>query len=194
MDSAAQPFPGSGVVGVDDDDQRLVERCLKGDQEAFAELVVRYQRPIYHMAFRVLGNAEDAREITQSVFLKVAERLDDYNPRFKFFSWIYRITINASLNLRRSSGREELVGEDLEVQDSGADPEASMSAAQQSARIQKALMGLKFENRAVLTLRHFSDCSYREIGQILDLDEKTVKSRLYEGRQQLRSLLKDLED
>lgn len=194
MDSAAQPFPGSGVVGVDDDDQRLVERCLKGDQEAFAELVVRYQRPIYHMAFRVLGNAEDAREITQSVFLKVAERLDDYNPRFKFFSWIYRITINASLNLRRSSGREELVGEDLEVQDSGADPEASMSAAQQSARIQKALMGLKFENRAVLTLRHFSDCSYREIGQILDLDEKTVKSRLYEGRQQLRNLLKDLED
>ena len=194
MDSAAQPFPGSGVVGVDDDDQRLVERCLKGDQEAFAELVVRYQRPIYHMAFRVLGNVEDAREITQSVFLKVAERLDDYNPRFKFFSWIYRITINASLNLRRSSGREELVGEDLEVQDSGADPEASMSATQQSARIQKALMGLKFENRAVLTLRHFSDCSYREIGQILDLDEKTVKSRLYEGRQQLRNLLKDLED
>ena len=171
-----------------------MERCLKGDQEAFAELVVRYQRPIYHMAFRVLGNVEDAREITQSVFLKVAERLDDYNPRFKFFSWIYRITINASLNLRRSSGREELVGEDLEVQDSGADPEASMSAAQQSARIQKALMGLKFENRAVLTLRHFSDCSYREIGQILDLDEKTVKSRLYEGRQQLRNLLKDLED
>ena len=194
MDSAAQPFPGSGVVGVDDDDQRLVERCLKGDQEAFAELVVRYQRPIYHMAFRVLGNVEDAREITQSVFLKVAERLDDYNPRFKFFSWIYRITINAALNVRRSSGREELVGEDLEVQDSGADPEASMSAAQQSVQIQKALMRLKFENRAVLTLRHFSDCSYREIGQILDLDEKTVKSRLYEGRQQLRSLLKDLED
>lgn len=194
MDSAAQPFPGSGVVGVDDDDQRLVERCLNGDQEAFAELVVRYQRPIYHMAFRVLGNVEDAREITQSVFLKVAERLDDYNPRFKFFSWIYRITINASLNLRRSSGREELVGEDFEVQDAGADPEASMSAGEQSAQIQKALMRLKFENRAVLTLRHFSDCSYREIGQILDLDEKTVKSRLYEGRQQLRSLLKDLED
>jgi RNA polymerase sigma-70 factor, ECF subfamily len=194
MDSAAQPFPGSSVVGVDDDDQRLVERCLKGDREAFAELVVRYQRPIYHMAYRVLGNVEDAREITQGVFLTIAERLDDYNPRFKFFSWIYRITINASLNLRRRGGREEPLGEDHEVPDSGTDPEASMSAAQQSARIQQALMGLKFENRVVLTLRHFSDCSYREIGQILDLDEKTVKSRLYEGRQQLRSLLKDLED
>jgi RNA polymerase sigma-70 factor, ECF subfamily len=194
MDSAAQPFPGSSVVGVDDDDQHLVARCLKGDRDAFAELVVRYQRPIYHMAYRVLGNVEDAREITQGVFLKIAERLDEYDPRFKFFSWIYRITINASLNLRRRNGREELHGEELEVADSGADPEASMSAAQQSARIQKALMELKLENRVVLTLRHFGDCSYREIGEILDLDEKTVKSRLYEGRQQLRSVLKDLED
>ncbi|MGH8673452.1 MAG: RNA polymerase sigma factor, partial [Burkholderiales bacterium] len=78
--------------------------------------------------------------------------------------------------------------------DDGADPEASMSAAQQSALIQKALMALKFENRVVLTLRHFGDCSYREIGQILDLDERTVKSRLYEGRQKMRDLLKDLED
>jgi RNA polymerase sigma-70 factor, ECF subfamily len=194
MDSASQPFPGSRVVGVDDDDQRLVDRCLKGDRDAFAELVVRYQRPIYHMAFRVLGNVEDAREIAQDVFLKVAERLDEYDPRFKFFSWIYRITINQSLNLRRRNGHEELQGEDLEVPDPGAGPEASMSAAQQSAQIQKALMGMRLENRVVLTLRHFGDCSYREIGQILDLDEKTVKSRLYEGRQQLRSLLKDLED
>ncbi|MGH8672970.1 MAG: RNA polymerase sigma factor, partial [Burkholderiales bacterium] len=86
-----------------------MERCLKGDQGAFAELVVRYQRPIYHVAFRVLGNVEDAREITQGVFLKVAERLDEYDPRYKFFSWVCRITINASLNVLRRNGREELL-------------------------------------------------------------------------------------
>jgi RNA polymerase sigma-70 factor (ECF subfamily) len=194
MDSASQPFPGSRVVGVDDDDKHLVARCLKGDRDAFAELVVRYQRPIYHLAYRVVGNVEDAREITQGVFLRIAEHLHEYDPRYKFFSWIYRATINASLNLLRRNGREQLYGEDLEIADSGADPEASMSAAQQSERIQKALMALKIENRVVLTLRHFGDCSYREIGQMLDLDEKTVKSRLYEGRQQLRSLLKDLEN
>ena len=194
MDSAYQPFPGSRVIGVNDDDPRLVERCLNGDRDAFAELVVRYQRPIYHLAYRMLGNVEDAREITQGVFLRIAERLSDYDPEHKFFSWIYRITINASLNLRRRNGHEELRGEDLEISDETADPERSVSAAQQSALVQKALMGLKVENRAVLTLRHFGDCSYREISQILDLDEKTVKSRLYEGRQQLRSLLKDLED
>jgi RNA polymerase sigma-70 factor (ECF subfamily) len=194
MASASQPFPGSRVIGVNDDDSRLVERCLEGDRDAFAELVVRYQRPIYHLAYRMLGNVEDAREITQGVFLKVAERLNEYDPEHKFFSWIYRITINASLNLLRRNGNEELRGDDLEVVDDAADPEASMSAAQQSARVQQALMGLKLENRVVLTLRHFGDCSYREISRILEVDEKTVKSRLYEGRQQLRSLLKDLED
>ena len=194
MDSASQPFPGSRVVGVDDDDPRLVERCLEGDRDALAELVVRYQRPIYHLAFRMLGNVEDAREITQGVFLKVAERLDEYDPGHKFFSWIYRITINASLNLLRRNRHEELRGEDPDVADERMDPEASLNAAQQSALVQRALLGLKLENRAVLTLRHFAECSYKEIGEILDLDEKTVKSRLYEGRQQLKILLKDLED
>ena len=194
MDSASQPFSASRVIGINDDDSRLVERCLEGDRDAFAELVVRYQRPIYHLAYRMLGNVEDAREITQGVFLKVAERLSEYDPEHTFFSWIYRITINASLNLLRRNGSEELRGDDLEVADDAADPEASVSAAQQSALVQKALMGLRLENRVVLTLRHFGDCSYREISQILELDEKTVKSRLYEGRQQLRSMLKDLED
>ena len=194
MDSVSQPFPGSRVVGVNDDDSRLVERCLEGDRDALAELVVRYQRPIYHLAFRMLGNVEDAREITQGVFLRVAERLDDYDPRHKFFSWIYRITINASLNLLRRNRHEELRGDDPDVADEHANPEALLNAAQQSALVQRALLGLKLENRAVLTLRHFAECSYKEIGEILDLDEKTVKSRLYEGRQQLRSLLKDLED
>src|SRR5262249_2390453 len=158
----------SRVIGVDDDDSRLVERCLEGDRDALAELVVRYQRPIYHLAFRMLGNVEDAREITQGVFLRVAERLDDYDPRHKFFSWIYRITINAALNLLRRNRHEELRGDDYEVADDRADPETSLSAAQQSAMVQRALLGLKLENRAVLTLRHFAECSYKEIGEILD--------------------------
>lgn len=171
----------------------LVERCRDGDKGAFAELVRRYQRPIYNVSYRVLGNAEDASEITQGVFLKVAERLNEYDPRFKFFSWIYRISINESLNLLRRNVREESLDEEVDLPDSEyADPEARMSAAQQSAQIQTALMGMTAEHRVVVTLRHFSDCSYREIGSILDLDEKTVKSRLFEARQRLRELLKDL--
>jgi len=91
---------------VDNDaDVALVERCRNGDWAAFTELVVRYQRPIYNAAFWVLRKPEDANDITQVVFLKVAERLDEYDPRFKFFSWIYRIAVNESLNLLRRNGR-----------------------------------------------------------------------------------------
>jgi RNA polymerase sigma factor, sigma-70 family len=90
-----------------DPDLALVERYRKGDTAAFTELVIRYQRPIYNASFWILRKAEDANDITQIVFLKVAERLDEYDPQFKFFSWIYRIAVNESLNLLRRNGREE---------------------------------------------------------------------------------------
>lgn len=176
-----------------DTDQALIERYRGGDRAAFTELVVRYQRPIYNAAFWVLRKAEDANDIAQEVFLKVAERLDDYDPRFKFFSWIYRIAINESLNLLRRNGREDALDDeiDLPAADS-ANPERQAGDAELSRRIQSTLMRMTTNDRMVLTLRHFSECSYAEIGQILDLDEKTVKSRLFEARHRLRGLLEDL--
>ena len=176
-----------------DPDIALVERCRNGDWAAFTELVVRYQRPIYNAAFWMLRKAEDANDITQVVFLKVAERLDEYDPRFKFFSWIYRIAVNESLNLLRRNGREESLDDDLALPGpESADPERQASAAQIADRIRSALMKMPAKDRLVLTLRHFSECSYDEIGQILDLDPKTVKSRLFEARRRLRDLLGDL--
>ena len=176
-----------------DNDESMVERCRNGDATALEALVVRYQRPLYNPAFRVLGNSEDASDITQAVFLKVTERLDDYDPQYRFFSWIYRIALNESLNVLRRQGREEPLDDESEpAGPERLDPERQASEAQVSRRVQGALMRLKIDDRAVLTLRHFSECSYREIGQILDLDEKTVKSRLFEARQRLRELLRDL--
>ena len=180
------------MVNDQDQDRALLQRCRDGDPAAFTALVVRYQRTIYNAAYRVLGNAEDARDVAQIVFLRVAERLDEYDPQYKFFSWIYRIAVNESLNCLRRNGREVPLDDGYDPPASeSADPEWQVSEAQQSARIQRALMGLKAESRVVLTLRHFSGCSYREIGGILDLDEKTVKSRLYEARQLLRERLKN---
>ena len=178
---------------VRDPDEVLVERCRKGDRAAFTALVVRYQRPIYNAAFRILGNPEDASDITQLVLLKIAERLDDYDARYKFFSWIYRIAVNESLNLLRREGREEPLGDGDEHPGlESADPEWQADRAQVSQRIQKALMRMKGSDRAVITLRHFSECSYEEIGRILEIEVKTVKSRLFEARQRLRDLLEDL--
>ena len=174
-------------------DLALVERCRNGDWTAFTELVIRYQRPIYNAAFWMLHRAEDASDITQTVFLRVAERLDEYDAHYKFFSWIYRIAVNESLNLLRRSGHEEALDEDVDLPGPpGANPEQSVGDAELTQRIQNALSRMSAADRMIVSLRHFSECSYQEIAEILDLDEKTVKSRLFEARQRLREMLKDL--
>jgi RNA polymerase sigma-70 factor (ECF subfamily) len=177
----------------DDPDETLVERCREGDGSAFAVLVERYHRPLYNAAFRVLGNAEDAADITQVVFMKVTERLDDFDSRYKFFSWIYRIALNESLNLARKRGREEPLDDEEQVAGGrDAEPDWNLDRNELAERIQRALLGMAVDDRAVITLRHFSDCSYREMSTILGIAEKTVKSRLFAARRRLRELLADL--
>jgi len=175
-----------------DVDQALVERYRNGDRDAFTELVIRYQRPIYNAAFWILRSADDASDIAQGVFLKVAEHLDDYDSQHRFFSWIYRIAVNESLNLLRRNGHEEWLDDEIDLPGAEtANPESQASSAERSRNIQRALMGLSASDRTVITLRHFSECSYQEIAEILQIDEKTVKSRLFEARHRLRDALKD---
>jgi len=182
-----------GVLGENEADQILLERYRHGDREAFAAIVVRYQRPIYNAAWWVLRNADDARDVAQVVFMKVAERLDEYDPRYRFFSWIYRIAVNEALNVLRRNDREEPLDEDVEMAGpDGDDPERRLSEAETNGRIRNAVMTMSANDRTVLMLRHFSELSYQEIAGILDVDEKTVKSRLFEARQRLRGLLGDL--
>jgi RNA polymerase sigma-70 factor, ECF subfamily len=174
-------------------DQSLVESCKRGDRAAFAVLVTRYQKPVYNAAYRVLGNTDDASDVTQVVFLKMAERLHEYDSQYKFFSWIYRIAINEAIDLWRRNRHQDTLDEEFELAapESG-EPEQQVFAGQLATRVQRALMSMKTDDRVVLTLRHFSECSYREIGTILSLEEKTVKSRLFEARQRLGELLQDL--
>ena len=175
---------------VEDPDEALVTRFRAGDRAAFAALAARYRGPIYNAAYRVLGNADDAGDVTQVVFLRIAERLDEYDSRYRFFSWIYRIALNESISLLRQHGREEPLADDADFPDGpAADPEWRAAEAELSARIQGALMKLRAEDRMMLVLRHFSELSYREIGEAMGLEEKTVKSRLFEARQRLRLLL-----
>ena len=93
----------------DGDDAELVNRCLSGDQLAFEPLVTRYQKVLFNVALRMVGNYEDARDIAQTAFVKAFEKLDTYDPRYRFFSWIYRIMMNESLNyLQRRKFHEPL--------------------------------------------------------------------------------------
>jgi len=176
-----------------DDDNELLQRFRKGDREAFAALVIRYQKPIYNAAYWVLRKSEDASDVTQTVFLKVVERLDDYDPQYKFFSWIYRIAVNESLNLLRRNGHDDELDDDADFEGpAGESPESQLGQLERSRRLQGALMHLSTNDRVVLTLRHFSECSYQEIAQVLEIDQKTVKSRLFDARQRLRAQLEDL--
>lgn len=173
----------------DEDDAILLERYRDGDAGAFRTLVLRYQRPIYNAAFWILHDAEDARDVAQTVFLRVAERADEYDPQHKFFSWIYRIAVNEALNMHRRLERAEPLLDGVEFEDDAAGPPQRLEADERARLLRAALLRLSMADRSVITLRHFGELSYREIGDALDLDEKTVKSRLFEARQRLKLLL-----
>ena len=171
----------------EDDDATLVRRCREGDRTAFEQLVVRYQKPVFNAALRLLRDPEDARDVAQTTFLKVFEHLGDYNPSFKFYSWIYRIAINESLNALGS--RKPCEGLNGEEADTAPGPDRQLEGEQTGQAIEEALMRIKPELRAVVVLRHFMHLSYQDMGDILLLPEKTVKSRLYSARQLLRDRL-----
>ena len=149
--------------------------------------MVRYQKPVFNAALRLLRDPEDARDVAQTTFLKVYEHIGDYNPSFKFYSWIYRIAINESLNAlgSRKPGEGFKGGE----ADAAPGPERQLEGQQTGRAIEEALMRIKPELRTVIVLRHFMHLSYQDMGDILLLPEKTVKSRLYSARQLLRDRL-----
>lgn len=171
----------------EEDDATLVRRCREGDRTAFEQLVVRYQKPVFNAALRLLRDPEDASDVAQTTFLKVFEHLAEYNPSFKFYSWIYRIAINESLNAL--GARKPCEGFNGEEADAAPGPERQLEGQQTGRAIEEALMGIKPELRTVIVLRHFMHLSYQDMGEILLLPEKTVKSRLYSARQLLRDRL-----
>ena len=176
-------------------DLELVERASTGDRLAFESLVARYQGPVYNAALRVTGNPADAHDVAQTVFLKVVEHLHEYDRQRKFFSWIFRIAVNEAINLVQRRRPEDPLDDDDDAGHDAGDgsrPDWRYGQHQIADRIQQALMTLRTDDRIVLTLRHFSECSYQEMAQILSLEVKTVKSRLYEARQRLGDMLLDL--
>jgi RNA polymerase sigma-70 factor (ECF subfamily) len=169
------------------DDTQLIERCRAGDRKAFEALLVEYEKPVFNAAYRMLNSRDDAQDVTQTVFLKVFENIDQFDPTRRFFSWIYRITLNESINWLGKTNRLEPLAHEAAFEGKG--PEQEVESADVSSRVQAALMTIKSDYRSVVVLKHFLGCSYMEISQILDVPEKTIKSRLYTARQQLKDAL-----
>ena len=169
------------------DDTTLIERCRSGDRKAFEALLLEYEKPVFNAAFRMLNSRDDAQDVTQTVFLKVFEHIDQFDPSRRFFSWIYRITLNESINWLGKTNRLEPLTHEAAFEGKG--PEQEVESAKVSSDVQAALMTIKSDYRSVVVLKHFLGCSYVEISQILDIPENKVKSRLYTARQQLKDAL-----
>jgi RNA polymerase sigma-70 factor (ECF subfamily) len=169
-------------------DAARVRECLAGDPQAFAALVDQYEKPVYNVALRMLRNAEDARDIAQTVFMKAYQNLSNYDPQYKFYSWIYRMAINESLNFLRVRGRDG-GPVDERFPEEGAGPSELLAEGQRREVVLEAVGRLKPEHRAVIVLRYFVDRNYEDMGEILGIDAKTVKSRLYTARQLLKDQL-----
>lgn len=169
-------------------DEDLVRQCRSGEIKYFDLLVERHQRTIFNLALRMVRNSDDAADVSQSVFVKAYENLERFDPQFKFFSWLYRIAVNESLNALEQKKRfEGLEGNDLAADTAD---EKDDDTVREERRIQDGLMMLSVDQRAVIVLKHMQGLSYREIAQVLDLPEKTIKSRLFSARQTFKDILK----
>jgi RNA polymerase sigma-70 factor, ECF subfamily len=168
-------------------ENELVRECLGGDERAFEILLLRFQGPVFNAVLRMVRDREEAADLTQTAFLKAYEQLETFDPRHKFFSWLYRIAINEAINhIKRRRRIEPLDGEWAAA---GRSPEAVLVGSDLSDQVQDALMSLSTDYRTVLVLRHFEGCSYDEIAAIVGVAAKTVKSRLFSARSQLKERL-----
>jgi RNA polymerase sigma-70 factor (ECF subfamily) len=171
---------------VTEDDSALVARCLEGESSAFEPIVERYQRPLFNLALRMTGRHDEALDATQNAFVSAYTHLGTFDPKQRFFSWIYRILKNECLNVLRKRREMGPLPVDIPSPDGPAD---GLERHERQAAIKAALLELTVEYREVILLRHFTELSYEEIASTLDIPVKTVKSRLYSARQRLAALL-----
>jgi RNA polymerase sigma-70 factor (ECF subfamily) len=166
---------------------QLVMTCQKGDRKALDTLVRQLEKPVYNAAYRMLGSTDEAADVTQTTFLKVFENIHRFDPSRRLFSWVYRIAINESIDqLKRRSRMRPL---EPRARSEDPTPQDSAQALQLRDEVQSTLMELNEDQRAVITLRYFSDFSYADIAAILRVPRQTVKSRLFEARRQMRDRL-----
>lgn len=179
VDAALSPSPQDGA---------LVVAALGGDAEAFAMLVARYDRAVYHLAFRTLHDAEEARDVAQESFFKAYRSLRTFRPGAKFSTWIFAIAYHACcdrLNRRKRYSNDELP----ERADPNPGPEHRAIALDEAQRLRSAIDALPEKYRSVITLYHLQGRQYDEIAQVLDLPMGTVKTRLFRAKEQLRRML-----
>lgn len=172
----------------DENDAELARRCLEGDPEAFRPLVERYQKVLYNVAYRMVHDREDARDLAQGALVKAYRKLGSYDPERPFFSWLYRILVNDALSFLEKRKPEAPLEPEWDAATSGG-PHEELEKRERERAVRAALMELSPDSRQVVVLRYFAELSYAEMSEVLAIPEKTVKSRLFTARQRLAGSL-----
>jgi len=178
-------------------DEELVARSIGGDLDSFNQLVLRWERPIYALAYRVIGREEDARDVCQETFLRAFRALGGFKGQAKFSSWLYRITLNLCRDWSRRERRQPLAqtpeGVDLvELAGEAEDTESIeelVARKEIGAAVAKAMALLPEEQRTAIVLKEYHGLTFQEIADMLDCPLSTVKTRLYQGLTVLRRQL-----
>jgi RNA polymerase sigma-70 factor (ECF subfamily) len=178
-------------------DEELVARSIGGDLDSFNQLVLRWERPIYALAYRVIGREEDARDVCQETFLRAFRALGGFKGQAKFSSWLYRITLNLCRDWIRRERRQPLAQtpEGVDLVELAGEAEGTESIEELVARkeigaaVSKAMALLPEEQRTAIVLKEYHGLTFQEIADMLDCPLSTVKTRLYQGLTVLRRQL-----
>ncbi|MCL5096330.1 MAG: sigma-70 family RNA polymerase sigma factor [Candidatus Omnitrophica bacterium] len=194
---APAPLPLSEV-----DDEQLVSRSQRGDLTAYDELVRRYQERIYATVYHMTSNHEDANDLAQESFIKAFRALKSFKGDSSFFTWVYRIAVNKTINfLKQRKNRTYLSLNDVDVNAehdpdlvaliSDKTPRRDLNLAELQEKLNMAMQKLSIDHRTVVTLHDIQGLSHEEISKIMDCNVGTVRSRLFYARQQLQAYLID---
>jgi RNA polymerase sigma-70 factor, ECF subfamily len=178
-------------------DEQIVQRALSGDADAFGEIVQRWERRIFALAFGMLGREEDARDATQETFFAAFRNLRNFRGEAKVSSWLHRIAINQCITRqRRAKVRGETALEDETSSEvatfltpANQSPAQAVESRERTKIVRRAVTALPPELREVIVMKEFEDLTFQEIADVLDLPLSTVKSRLYTALRQLRMRL-----
>ncbi len=173
----------------------LIRRVRSGDQEAFAELVTTYRERIHRLVYGLLRDRDEAEDVTQEVFIKAYYRISSYKGQSAFYTWLYRVAVNAATDWRKKwwkrkglSLSESPTGPEG-LADERARPERLAHGRELGQRLDEALGKLPEKYRTILVLREFEGLSYDEIARVLELPKGTVESRLFRARERLKTLM-----
>jgi RNA polymerase sigma-70 factor (ECF subfamily) len=179
-------YPGRAAVPVTDDD--LIALAVNGRADAFETLVERYERAVYHLAFRTLRETEEAKDATQEAWVKAYRALASFRPGAKFSTWIFTICYRVCCD--RIAKRRRYSGDEIpDVADPAPGPEHQYEAAEEAARLRAAVERLPEKYRTVITLFHLQGKQYEEIAAVLGLPLGTVKTHLFRAKELLRTML-----